>query len=423
MNLDCQRWIELTDRQAAGEALASEALEFVRQHSAVCSECSREDAVWQGFLAPSAFEAAPSDSEVEAVLANAAALASRERKVRQQRWATAGASGLAIAAAFALWLGQSPAGQHPGEQPQASAQKSGSPAIAVLTQRARAGDTATPPAASACSEAVAGIWVCSAAGSEIDRREFDSPDRVVGLARGRVVVSLKPQPAGTSFSVVTAAGRVTAVGTVFSVEAKEDGTAIARVLEGKVAVRATGASGESSLTAGESLRLGDARPASVDADERDRDLALLPLEQRARVTPSKEDVLPGSTSATVPTSDALFEQARSLRARGEFRRAADVYRRIHSSNPGSASGGAALVSLGELLLSSLGDPAGALTAFDSYLERGGPLSQEAAYGKVRALRALGRASDERRAIERFIARFPAAPQSRILRQRLLALEP
>jgi tetratricopeptide (TPR) repeat protein len=110
-----------------------------------------------------------------------------------------------------------------------------------------------------------------------------------------------------------------------------------------------------------------------------------------------------------------------LRARGQFQRAADVYRKLYETSPGSAAGGTALVSLGELSLAPLNDPRAALAAFDAYLSIGGALSQEAAFGRIRALRALGRTADERTAIERFVARYPKVPQSRILRERLQTL--
>jgi tetratricopeptide (TPR) repeat protein len=116
----------------------------------------------------------------------------------------------------------------------------------------------------------------------------------------------------------------------------------------------------------------------------------------------------------------MLEYARSLRASGDFRRAADVYRRIHAAAPQSPSGRAALVSLGELLL-SLNDAHGALRAFDSYLVSGGSLAQEALFGRARALRTLNRPAEERAAIERFLAAYPNAPQSRVLRSRLAAM--
>jgi tetratricopeptide (TPR) repeat protein len=232
-------------------------------------------------------------------------------------------------------------------------------------------------------------------------------------------VSLVPQPAGTSFSIVTAAGSVTAVGTVFSVECTEDGKIIARVLEGKVAVREKDVPAPRALRAGESLRLGAAKPSTLTAEERERDLALLPAELRA-AHPNESAPSP-SASAPASTLEALLQQALALRAQGRFRRAAEVYRQIYEAGPGSAAGGAALVSLGEISLSSLNDPRAALAAFDAYLALSGALSQEAAFGRIRALRALGRTADERTAIERFVARYPKVPQSRVLRERLHTL--
>jgi hypothetical protein len=71
---------------------------------------------------------------------------------------------------------------------------------------------------------------------------------------------------------------------------------------------------------------------------------------------------------------------------------------------------------------TLRDPRGALNAFDSYLAGGGPLAQEAMFGRVRALRALNRPAEERLAIERFLAAYPEAPQRHVLRARLSAIQ-
>ena len=57
-------------------------------------------------------------------------------------------------------------------------------------------------------------------------------------------------------------------------------------------------------------------------------------------------------------------------------------------------------------------------SFDAYLRSGGGLVQEARYGRIRALRKLGRASEERAAIARFIADYPKSVQAASLRARL-----
>jgi tetratricopeptide (TPR) repeat protein len=257
----------------------------------------------------------------------------------------------------------------------------------------------------------------------ITHREVDSKERFLELDRGHIVVSLARQPEGTSFSIVTAAGRVTAVGTVFSVESREDGTTIARVVEGKVAVRQKGDPASRPLRAGESFQLGNRKPSALTREDRERDLALLPAEVREALSRATGSSTSASGLAPASTPEALLKQALALRAQGQFRRAADVYRKIHETSPNSAAGDAALVSLGELSLSSLNEPGAALTAFNSYLARGGELSQEAAFGKIRALRALRRSADERRAIEQFLKQYPSSPQSRVLRQRLTTLSP
>jgi tetratricopeptide (TPR) repeat protein len=247
-------------------------------------------------------------------------------------------------------------------------------------------------------------------------------DRTISLTRGRAVVSLVPQPPGTTFSVTTRSGKVTAVGTIFSVEVDAGGASVVRVSEGRVLVQTALTQATRSLRAGEILRIGDEAPKTLAPADRERDLALLPEGLRAHARVTNGAPPPSAGGAQGASQDQMLEQAQALRASGEFRRAVELYQRIHELNPGSASGRAALVAQGELRLSSLGDPQGALAAFNAYLARGGALSQEASFGKARALRALGRRAEERQTIEQFIATYPEAPQSRVLRRRLAELE-
>jgi hypothetical protein len=74
--------------------------------------------------------------------------------------------------------------------------------------------------------------------------------------------------------------------------------------------------------------------------------------------------------------------------------------------------------LGDIQLANLGDASGALRSFDAYLARGGELTQEAKYGRIRALRALGRSAEERKAIEEFVAAYPRSVQASTLQSRL-----
>jgi hypothetical protein len=429
MNRDCQRWTELSDRRAVGQPLSDVEQEFSRDHVQRCGECQREEAAWLGLVTPPPADDLPSDSEVASILRRVTETASRERRISHQRWGGVAAGTLAVAAAAAFWISRPtapPSSDGAGSVARnqtATTVSRAAPTAAPVPPPAQQDEAATLAAQSACAELVSGIWACPATDTVIARRALDSKERTLELGRGRVVASLLPQPKGTSFSVVTAAGRVTAVGTVFSVESKDDGTTIARVLEGKVAVVTAGATRPRFVRAGEALRLGDTRPSTLSAEDRERDLALLSPELRAALARAAGSA-PAAADATRSSSpESLLDEALALRARGDFRGAASVYRRIHQASPTSAVGGTALVSLGELSLSSLGDPAGALAAFETYLVRGGALSQEAAFGKARALRALRRTAEERRAIEHFLARYPDAAQSKVLRRRLSALGP
>ena len=115
----------------------------------------------------------------------------------------------------------------------------------------------------------------------------------------------------------------------------------------------------------------------------------------------------------------LLGRARALRTQGAFREAADAYRAAYASDPHGAEGRTALVGLGGLLLSELNDPAGALQAFDNYLsEHKGALTQEAEFGRIRALRALGRYQSEKAAIQSFLLAHPEGPDAQVLRRRL-----
>ncbi len=412
MNPDCERWVELSDRQAIGQTLPHDAEEFLREHARVCRPCGQHAALFRGLRISDQPEGVPSEREIDDVLLGVARATRRQSNAHRRL--AGGAAALALAAGLALWItGRDDAGAG-GAHSSSATQSSG----AVAVPEHKASNPSPPSGEAGCSEVVTGVVVCVAAGTSITSKDLASKDRVLGLGGGRVVVSLVPQPAGTSFSIVTEKGRVTAVGTVFSVESSDDGAITARVVEGKVVVREKDTSPGRPLRAGESLRLGELKPSALTVEERDRDLELLPAELRA---PLREPAPPPSASASAPNPEGLLQQALALRARGQFRRAAEVYRQIHEATPGSAAGGTALVSLGELSLSSLKDPRAALAAFDSYLATGGALSQEAAFGRIRALRALGRSAEERTAIERFVARYPKVPQSRVLRERLHTL--
>ena len=109
----------------------------------------------------------------------------------------------------------------------------------------------------------------------------------------------------------------------------------------------------------------------------------------------------------LPDARSLFAQANAVRRAGELGRAIGLYQTLRRDFPGSAQALLASVSVGDLLL-RLGDPAGAIAAYDSYLEHasGGALTEEALFGRARCLASLGRAAEERQTWEDLVRRFP-----------------
>jgi ferric-dicitrate binding protein FerR (iron transport regulator) len=425
MRFECERWVGLSDLEAIDEPLAQEDREFLRTHAVSCSDCRQEAGVWRSLQSP-APGAAPDAGEIDAILSAARRVPSGTFTRRRAPVVAGAATLLACAAAFAVWFGI--------REPERAAPADTVSATPNPAQKAIARGEPTPDVRSAskrdaepsCSEVVTGVTVCLAEDSKIASKSLDGANRTIELVRGRAVVSLVPQPPGTTFSVTTSVGRVTAVGTIFSVSVGDDGASVVRVSDGRVLVRANSARETRSVRAGEVLQIGDAQPRALAASDRESDLALLPVSARAHgetaANGSGTPVAPSTVRSDGLPQEQLLEQARSLRGRGEFRKAADLYRRINEQNPRSASGSAALISLGELLLSSLNDPKGALNAFNAYLAGGGPLAREALFGKARALRALNQRTEERRSIQQFIASYPDSPQSRVLQRRLTELE-
>jgi TolA-binding protein len=119
--------------------------------------------------------------------------------------------------------------------------------------------------------------------------------------------------------------------------------------------------------------------------------------------------------ADAPDLQAMLHAARQLRTTGDLDGAARAYGELIAAQPKSAIAAAASVSLGEIQLER-GRASDALVAFDRYLRHGGALAEDASYGRIRALRALGRTADVERATAEFLARYPASAYAGKLRR-------
>lgn len=123
-----------------------------------------------------------------------------------------------------------------------------------------------------------------------------------------------------------------------------------------------------------------------------------------------------------PASDPgqLIDEAHALRGAGNYRAAARIYRRLLREHGDTSLARTAQVTLGQLSLGPLGDPRGALSAFDAYLRDApqGALAEEALHGRVEALHRLGRATQAAQAGAEFLRRFPRSRYAQDVRQRL-----
>lgn len=124
-------------------------------------------------------------------------------------------------------------------------------------------------------------------------------------------------------------------------------------------------------------------------------------------------------SAAKLTSGDLLREARTLLRDGERDAAAAKYGKLVREYPSSAEARSGMLSLAELQLEHLGDAGAALELADRYLAGGaGTLAPEARETRVRALRSLGRRSEERAAIAEFLKAHPDSLRAPSLRERL-----
>jgi hypothetical protein len=431
--------MELSDKQLVGEELSELELELIRLHELDCEQCAREAAIFRE-LRTAPLHLVPSEEEVQRILLQAELNREQEPGAADRRLPRRSSSprlavlAAAVVLAAGAWLYVRAAGNRGAQSAPPTAALKASATHAPV-RAAGVGPATNAPALApqdSCDSVDDGIVLCLVAGSEVGEVHTDGPQKTVELRRGRAVASLEPQPPGTSFSITTAAGKVTAVGTIFSVEIGHEGEVYASVTRGKVLVDGLGAAAAFSLTAGQMIRLGDNETSTLPALESQQDLDLVArwaatiADRRAQDRAASERAEPAvpdaarSATGSGPHASAQDElgYARTLRMQGQFARAAAVYRSLYARSPRSDSGRTALMSLASLQLSSLNDAGGALASYESYLTGGGgPLSEQAEYGRIRALHQLGQSAREREATRKFIARYPNAPETRLLQKR------
>jgi hypothetical protein len=248
-------------------------------------------------------------------------------------------------------------------------------------------------ASEACLEDDAGARLCVQPGAKVRAVAAEgSEGPAIEWLGGRGELTLPegpapdgPAPRATVFELRVAGTCVSGSGASVAVETTVDGRWTLTVREGEVSLQTP--EGTRSLAAGDRWTIGE------------------PLTEPK-----------GPSRAATPDAATLLRQARAARASGEMADAAGLYRRLLKAHPRSPSAGPAWVALGQVELARSRASA-ALDAFDRYLERGGSLAEEAAYGRIEALRKLGRTREERAAVERFLTRYPGSSYAAKLRRR------
>jgi len=116
-------------------------------------------------------------------------------------------------------------------------------------------------------------------------------------------------------------------------------------------------------------------------------------------------------------ADEMLRRAQDLLADGQRQAAIRAYRELVTRHGTSAEARAALVSLGDLLLAE-GDAREALGYFERYVRAGGPLGEEARYGRIEALSRVGQRDVAIDAIDDFLRRYPNSVHAERLRTKV-----
>lgn len=431
----CERWADIADRRLLGEELSDDDASFADRHLESCELCGAEARVWDEIeAAEHPLESEKADALVERTLQrvkppDVSRPASFEDARRRRRMLAGGlAATLALAAAAMIWL-------RPGAEPTEPL-----PAPLAHLESVRGDVTITGDRAKNGDEVGVGWKVATARGRacivwNVSTRacldEHSSAQITEGgeveLEQGTVVAALDPLPPGERFVVVAGSARVSVKGTIFSVtKGATASDVLVRVHQGVVAAESS-TSATRDVTKDQELDVWRGSVRNVPAPLRRRDLEVVGvhLPEPAPQPTAKIDPPPSAASSDParskpsapdagPSAAEMLKEAQSLRAQGNATGAAAAYRRLQAQHPRSAEAHASRLSLAELMLGPLGDPAGALAAYDAYLRGGGGLRQEARYGRILALRRLGRGSEASAAVDAFVRDYPNSVQARAL---------
>jgi transmembrane sensor len=205
------------------------------------------------------------------------------------------------------------------------------------------------------------------------------------------------------------------VGTVFTVDLKEDGRTSVAVESGSVSVR--DADGERILEAGEAQTFPlPTSPASPPAST-PSSTAQVPSWKKLAAAGDYDRAYaliqtPGTSVGDNP--EELLLAADSARLSGHADRAVPLLRRMIARYPTDSRAGLAAFTLGRVLLDDLGRPREAAAAFAAAYERGGPLAEDALAREVQSWAGAGDVTAMKDAARRYLTAYPAGRHAAIV---------
>ncbi len=260
------------------------------------------------------------------------------------------------------------------------------------------------------------------------RREEDGI--AVDLRGGTLLADITPGSRRPRFRVSTPVGQVVVKGTIFSVHVSEHAVQVS-VSRGEVAVERLG-HGPVAVSAGDTMRIDTSSQRPMTPEEsrfmarRVRLLSgdLVTQNDSSSDEPTRRESHPSpdgtATDSGSPSPEALLASAARLRRQARWSEAATLYQELIQAYPNRTESKLALVSLGELSLERMNDPASAARWYARYQKESpnGPLFQEAMFGEIQSLERLGDRVLEQRLLKTFLDRFPKAVQAKAAKRRL-----
>jgi hypothetical protein len=419
---DCAQWIEIFERQETGEVVSLHEQRFFDEHLVHCARCQAErQALASLQLRPMLASTANDDAVIDSVLR-----ADADNTTPSPRWQRRalflGLATAAVALVVVFWRPQPAAPTFEIAQLSGEAMLDGLPAVVGQALEPRA--TLRVLRGRTCVRVAKCGTFCLSESSVSSARDVDGPERTLHLVTGTVKVTISKQPPGTRCGVHTDDGDALAVGTVFEVSRRE--RTRVEVSEGTVLTRHAGH--EKLVDAGNAVTFGAPAPAEPPLDL-EPPLGLPPppvgrTDLPEAVTPSIQrrprPMVKAAPSVNPPSSHAsaaeLLRSARGLKSDGLNSEAARTYEQLMELYPNTPEALAGLLALSDLELASLGRPERALAHARQYLAANGPLREDALLRQIRALKALGRETDARNAIDAFGREFPDSPYLENLRR-------